>query len=376
MVFMLKMLKTLEELLSDFDGMEVGVEELIDSETLERYAGRILKALKPFLENPYMAMQVANDLRRESCGEIVTFVVNRNVNFTDFCINSCRFCSFRNRKKYVLSQEEIEEKVREAIQSGCTEVCLQGGLIANADLEFYVSILRAVRRVSKKIHIHAFSPMEILHASRNSGCSVEEAIKELKKSGLNSIPGTAAEIFDSSVRSEICPEKLTSREWFKVVKAAHELGLPSTATMMYGHVESWKERVAHMLALRKLQLETNGFTEFIPLTFLWKNNELGKKVKGCSGFEDLVVTAISRILLNDVIKNLQASWVKLGVKLAQAALFAGANDLGGTLMEENISRAAGTSGECLSVEELVELIRRCNRTPAERDTLYRLIKIY
>ncbi len=365
----------LGDLLETLDCCDATVFDLINSEKFEELAGKILKSTAA--RSPYQILELANSLRAERCGDVVTFVVNRNVNFTDFCVNRCKFCSFRNSRGYVLSTEEVERKVREAIEYGCTEVCLQGGLMPGADVDFYVSLLKAVRKISKDVHIHAFSPMEVLHASRNSGCGVEDALKEFKKAGLNSMPGTAAEIFDDCVRKEICPGKLSVVRWFEVVKTAHELGIPTTATMMYGHVEGWKERIKHMLLLRKLQVETSGFTEFIPLTFLWRNNELGKRVKGCSGFEDLLVIAVSRIVLDRAINNIQASWVKFGVKLAQAALFAGANDLGGTLMEENISRAAGSdSGEFLKVEEFVELIKRCNRTPAERDTLYNILRVF
>lgn len=367
----------LEDWLGDLDSKDVSVLELIDSEYIEKINLKVLKVLNFMLRNPYRIMEKANNLRESRCGNTTTFVVNRNINFTDFCINKCKFCSFRNNKGFLLSSEEIKEKVREAVDYGCTEVCLQGGLMPNADVDFYVSLLRSVRNVSKRIHIHAFSPMEILHASRNSECDIEDVLKEFKKAGLNSMPGTAAEIFDDKIRKKICPEKLSVSEWFEVIKTAHELGIPTTATMMYGHVETWKERVLHLLLLRKLQIETGGFTEFIPLTFLWKNNELGKRVKGCSGFEDILVISVSRILLDGVINNIQASWVKLGLKLAQASLFVGANDLGGTLIEENISKAAGSiSGEFLSIEDFVELIRKCGRIPAERDTLYRILRVF
>ncbi len=364
----------IREELEEIDSCDRGAEELVDNEWLYALSRRVAGII---LKNPFETMQLANSLRKETCGEIVTFVVNRNINFTDFCVNRCKFCSFRNSKRFVLDEGEVRKKVKEAVEFGCTEVCLQGGLMPDAGLEYYVSLLRAVRKESKDVHIHAFSPMEVVHAARNSGCGIEEVLKEFKKAGLNSMPGTAAEIFSSEIRRAICPEKITGKEWFEVVKLAHELGIPTTATMMYGHIENWEDRIAHMLLLRKMQIDTGGFTEFIPLTFLWRNNELGRVAKGCSGFEDLLVMAVSRIVLGDVIRNIQASWVKFGIKLAQAALFTGANDLGGTLMEENISKAAGSvSGECLSVEEFVELIRRCNRIPAQRDTLYRVLRVF
>ncbi|MEM1593710.1 MAG: 5-amino-6-(D-ribitylamino)uracil--L-tyrosine 4-hydroxyphenyl transferase CofH [Archaeoglobaceae archaeon] len=326
------------------------------------------------LKNPFETFKLADELRRKAVGDIVTFVVNRNINFTDICINDCKFCSFRNRKGFKLSLEEIKRKVEEAIDFGCTEVCIQGGLLPNADVDFYVSILQAVRDVSKKIHIHAFSPMEVYHMARNSKMDVADVLRILKEVGLNSMPGTAAEILVDSVRAEICPMKLKTDEWVRVIKEAHRIGIPTTATMMYGHVETWMDRIKHILMIKRIQQETQGFTEFIPLSFMWRNNELGKKAKGASGFEDLLVIAIARILLYPEIKNIQASWVKLGLKLAQAALNFGANDLGGTLIEENISKSAGaTSGEFLSPEELREIIRRAGRIPRQRDTLYRLV---
>ncbi len=334
----------------------------------------MLAEVKDLLSNPYETLKVADELRKKAVGDVVTFVVNRNINFTDICINDCKFCSFRNRRRYLLSLEDIKRKVEEAVDFGCTEVCIQGGLLPNADVDFYVSILEAVRDVSKDIHIHAFSPMEVLHAARNSKMDVEDVLKIFKREGLDSMPGTAAEILDDEVRAYICPKKLKTSEWVYIIKKAHELGIPTTATMMYGHMETWEHRIKHILLIKQIQRETGGFTEFIPLPFMWRNNELGKRYKGSSGFEDLLVIAISRILLYPEIKNIQASWVKLGVKLAQAALHAGANDLGGTLMEENISKAAGaTSGERLTPDELREIIKVAGRIPKQRDTLYNII---
>ncbi len=326
------------------------------------------------LEDPFETFKLADELRRKAVGDVVTFVVNRNINFTDICVNRCRFCSYRNRRRFLLSLEEIKEKVREAIAYGCTEVCVQGGLLPNADLDFYLSILKAIREVSEEIHIHAFSPMEVYHMAKNSGMKIREVLKELRRSGLDSMPGTAAEILDDSIRRVICPEKISTSQWVKIVENAHRLGIPTTATMMFGHVESWEHRIRHILLIKEIQRRTGGFTEFIPLPFMTKNNELGRIVKGSSGFEDLLVIAISRILLYPDIKNIQASWVKLGVKLAQVALHVGANDLGGTLMEENISKSAGaTSGEFLPKEEMIRIIEATGRIPRQRDTLYNII---
>ncbi len=334
----------------------------------------VMLALDDLLKNPFETFRIADELRKELVGDTVTYVVNRNINFTDICINNCKFCSFRNRKKYLLTLEEIKKKVEEAVKFGCTELCIQGGLLPHADVEFYVSILQAVRDVDKKIHIHAFSPMEVVHAARNSGMDIEDVLKIFRQEGLGSMPGTAAEILDDKIRSHICPKKLKTAEWVRVIKTAHRTGIPTTATIMYGHMESWNERINHILLIKKIQQETGGITEMIPLPFMHKNNELGRQYKGSSGFEDLLMIAISRILLYPDIKNIQASWVKMGPKLAQAALHVGANDLGGTLMEENISKSAGaTSGEFMPPDELRELIKITGRVPKQRDTLYNIL---
>ncbi len=335
---------------------------------------RTMEDIEELIRNPFEAFRIADEIRSKAVGDVVTFVVNRNINFTDICIGDCKFCSFRNRRRYILTIEEIKKKVRSAIDYGCTEVCVQGGLLPNADINFYISIIEAIREESEDIHIHAFSPMEIYHMARNSGMEIKEVLKELKKAGLNSIPGTSAEILDDDIRRVICPRKITTDQWVDIIMTAHRLGIPSTATMMYGHIENWVHRIKHLLIIKEIQRKTQRFTEFIPLPFMKKNNELGKIVRGSSGFEDLLVIALSRIILHPSIKNIQASWVKLGVKLAQAALCVGANDLGGTLMEENISKSAGaTSGEFLTVEEIVDLIEGVGRIPRQRDTLYNII---
>ncbi len=331
-------------------------------------------ALNDLLKNPFETFRIADELRRRVVGDTVTYVVNRNINFTDICINNCKFCSFRNSRGYLLSVEEIKKKVEEAVEFGCTEVCIQGGLLPKADVDFYVSILQAVREVDRKIHIHAFSPMEVLHAARNSNMHIEDVLRIFKKEGLGSMPGTAAEILVDRVREHICPKKLRTAEWVHIIKTAHRVGIPTTATIMYGHMESWEDRMEHIMLIKRIQQETGGITEFIPLPFMWRNNELGKRYRGSSGFEDLLMIAVSRILLYPEIRNIQASWVKMGLKLAQAALHVGANDLGGTLMEENISKSAGaTFGEMLTPEELRELIAVTGRIPKQRDTLYNLI---
>jgi FO synthase subunit 2 len=326
---------------------------------------------------PFELFRFADELRDLAAGDTVTYVVNRNINFTSRCVGTCGFCAFRDNKGYLLSLEEIMEKVREAEQAKATEVCIQGGLLPDVGLDFYLGIAEAIKAEFPEMHIHAFSPMEVYHASHISGLKVSEALARLKRSGLDTMPGTAAEILSDRVREIICPSKLSTSEWVDVVRQAHAAGIPTTATMMYGHVETPEERIEHMLIIREIQKETGGITEFVPLPFMPYNNPVGEKMisegrYATPGLDDLKIYSISRILLHGHIDNIQASWVKLGKKLAQFALHCGANDLGGTLMEESISRLAGASnGESISVEELEWMIHGAGRVPKERTTLYR-----
>nr|MDO8081540.1 5-amino-6-(D-ribitylamino)uracil--L-tyrosine 4-hydroxyphenyl transferase CofH [Candidatus Freyarchaeota archaeon] len=324
---------------------------------------------------------VANHVRKRAVGDIVTYVINRNINFTNVCVNSCRFCAFREDKdspnQFLLSTDEIENKTREAVKMKATEVCIQGGLHPEANLDLYLQILKSVRRVSPDIHIHAFSPMEIQHAARREGLSTREALKILKEAGLNSMPGTAAEILVDKIRELICPTKISVREWIKIIEEAHNLGIPTSSTMMYGHLESNRDKAVHMDILRNIQKRTKGFTEFVPLSFIHQHTELYKNLSsrpGATGMEDVKVYAISRLMFDGLINNIQVSWVKLGTKFAQFLLNAGANDFGGTLFEENISRIAGSpSGEYLSPESIIALIRDCGRIPVQRTTVYELL---
>jgi len=326
---------------------------------------------------------VADELRRRIVGDIVTYVINRNINFTNICVNKCLFCAFsrpmRSPEGYMISKDELKRKVAEAVKAGATEVCIQGGLHPYADLETYMEILRSVREVSPEIHIHAFSPMEVKHISVNSNMSVREVLRALKEEGLNSMPGTAAEILVDEVRRIICPDKVKTAEWVQIIKEAHKLGIPTSSTMMYGHVESERDRAIHIDILRRIQMETGGFTEFVPLSFVHEKTPLyrmGLTRPGATGMDDVKVYAVSRLMLGGLIRNIQVSWVKLGVKFAQFCLNAGANDFGGTLMEENISRIAGsTSGEFLPPSEIERVIRDCGRIPAQRTTTYEIIKI-
>jgi len=325
-------------------------------------------------------IRTADEVRRRSVGGIVTYVINRNLNFTNICEGSCKFCAFRRSPDdpdaYVLTPEQIEAKVREAVKFGATEVCIQGGLHPEFGLEDYLAILRTVRSVSKTIHIHAFSPAELDHIAGQEELSIEEVIKTLRGAGLNSVPGTAAEILVDRVRAIICPKKLSTGEWIKIIKTCHRLGLPTTATMMYGHVETARERAQHLALVRDIQRETGGFTEFVPLAFLPSNTPLqraGIVRSSPSIVDDLRVHAVARLMLAGWIDNIQASWVKLGPKLAQLMLSAGANDLSGTLMEENISRAAGGRGQAMLPEQLEGLILEIGRVPRQRSTTYDIL---
>lgn len=355
----------------------------IPEDLIERaYQGKSTKedALQLLEIPPLELFRFADELRDLAVGDIVTYVVNRNINFASRCVGTCGFCAFKDKNGYVLSLEEIMAKVREAKQAKATEVCIQGGLLPEVGLDFYLGIVEAIKAEFPEMHIHSFSPMEVYHAARISGITVKEALFRLRKSGLDTMPGTAAEILSDRVREIICPLKLKTGEWVDVVRQAHVAGIPTTATMMYGHIETPEERIEHMLIIREIQKETGGITEFVPLPFMPYNNPVGEKLikegrYATPGLDDLKTYAISRILLNGHVNNIQASWVKLGKKLAQFALYCGANDLGGTLMEESISKSAGASnGERISVEELEWMIHGAGRIPKERTTLYRGVR--
>jgi FO synthase subunit 2 len=351
--------------------MEMDIETEISERVVSGEAS--FKDAIHLLQNPLELFLLADKLRRLSNGNEVTYVVNRNINFTNKCINDCRFCAFRERNGngYLLSRDEILKKAGEAVRFGATEICIQGGLIDGWEVENYCELIDRIKKRYPFLHIHAFSPMEIFHMSRNSGTSIPETLHRLKESGLDSIPGTAAEILVERVRKMICPSKISSKEWIYIIRSAHESGIPTTATMMYGHVESEEERIIHILKIRELQKMTGGIVEFIPLPFLPGNNPLGEVCRGPSFFKSMKVHALARILLHPFIKNIQASWVKLGPEGAKRMLFFGANDLGGTLMEENISRSAGSPhGEIMTPGRFDFLIRSAGRKPVRRTTLY------
>jgi len=325
-------------------------------------------------------ISVADHLRRETVGDIVTYVANRNINFTNVCFVGCEFCGFgrsaRAADAYTLSLEEIAAKAREAEALGATELCIQGGLPKDLDGYFYRDILRAVRAAAPELHIHAFSPMEIAYGAEKTGLSIRDFLQMLKDEGLNTIPGTAAEILDDRIRAQVSPRKLPVALWVEIVTTAHRLGIRSSSTMMYGSVEEPADWVRHMLLLRRIQSDTGGFTEFVPLAFIHEQTRLyrrGRARGGATGREHHLVHALARALLHGAIPNVQVSWVKLGFPLALDCLNAGANDFSGTLMEESISKSAGaTFGEYVSPEEIRSMIRSIGRIPAERTTDYRI----
>jgi 7,8-didemethyl-8-hydroxy-5-deazariboflavin synthase CofH subunit len=327
---------------------------------------------------------VADQLRRETVGDAITYVVNRNINFTNVCFVGCSFCGFGRgpgaSDAYSLSFEEVVRRTREAWDRGATEVCVQGGLPRDLDGFFYRDLLRAIKHAIPGMHVHAFSPMEIDYGVAKTGMLLRDYLQMMKDEGLGSIPGTAAEILDDRVRQELSPNKLPAARWVEIITTAHELGIPTTSTMMYGHVEEPAHWVRHMLLLRAIQKRTGGFTEFVPLGFIHENTRLyrhGGARPGAKREEHLRVHALARVLLHGAIKNLQVSWVKLGLETSLACLQAGANDFSGTLMEESISKAAGaTFGEYVYPEEFRSRIRSIGRLPAERTTTYKIRRLF
>lgn len=325
--------------------------------------------------------QAANEVRAAAVGDVVTYVVNRNLNFTNVCYTGCRFCAFAQRRDdpdaYMLSLAQIADRVDEAWQLGATEVCMQGGIHPDLPGDYYFAVLDAVRERVPQIHIHAFSPMEVVNGASRLGISVREWLTEAKQRGLGSIPGTAAEILDDEIRWVLTKGKLPASQWIEVITAAHQVGLPSSSTMMYGHVDEPRHWVAHIKLLRRLQEQTGGFTEFVPLPFVHQLAPIylaGIARPGSTVEEDRRVHAVARLLLQGAIDHVQVSWVKLGLDRGAQMLDGGCDDLGGTLMEETISRMAGSAhGVRRSVEELEQAVRSVGRIPRQRTTLYELL---
>jgi FO synthase subunit 2 len=329
----------------------------------------------------------ADALRREQVGDVVTYVVNRNINFTNVCIKRCGFCAFsrdhRTEEGYLLPVEEIVRRAKEAAALGATEVCIQAGLPPKMDGDLYERLCRAIKSELPDMHIHGFSPEEVLYGSVRSRCSIPEFLRRLKDAGVGSLPGTSAEVLVQDVRDVISPGRITVDQWVEVITSAHELGIPTTSTIMYGHVETSEHKARHLALLRDIQQRTGGITEFVPLSFVHSEAPMYQKglVEGirasASGPEIFKMYAVSRLMLGRYIKNLQVSWVKEGLRFGQMLLHAGANDVGGTLINESISTAAGAShGQLVRPSQFRQIIREMGRVPAERTTGYALRRMF
>jgi FO synthase subunit 2 len=380
------MTKSLESCLREVDSdlraiLERSLEDrglrLTDAVKLSGARGRDLDAL----------CLVADELRRRQVGDRVTYVVNRNINFTNVCIKNCKFCAFartvRSEQGYFLPPDEVVRRVQQAVETGATEVCLQAGLSPNISGDSYVALCRLVKQAAPAVHIHAFSPEEVKFGASLKRVSFAEYLAELKEAGLGSLPGTSAEILDDRLRRAISPSRITTNEWIDVITSAHSLGIPTSSTMMFGHVESAEDRVRHMDLLRHMQRETGGFTEFVPLSFVHEESPLFARSDvvgvrpGPTGDDVLRLYAIARLMLGHDIPNLQASWVKEGLRTSQQLLRCGVNDLGGTLMNESISTAAGARhGQLVTPAALRRVIRDAGRQPAQRTTTYEIVRSF
>jgi FO synthase len=327
-------------------------------------------------------VDAADSLRRRINADVVTYAVNRNINYTNVCYFHCKFCAFSKGKTsedlrgtpYDLSIDEIQRRTREAWNRGATEICMQGGIHPSYTGETYLEILRAVKDAAPEIHVHAFSPLEVWQGAATLDMSLEDYLRCLKRAGLASLPGTAAEILDDEIRSIICPDKISADEWLEVMETAHRVGLRSTATIMFGQVDGPVNWARHLLRIRQLQARTGGFTEFVPLPFVHMEAPMyirGAARKGPTWRESILMHAVARLALHPLIQNIQVSWVKMGYMGAVACLQSGCNDLGGTLMNESISRAAGAvHGQEMPPAKMQELIRAAGRMPKQRTTLY------
>ncbi|MCI0785076.1 MAG: 5-amino-6-(D-ribitylamino)uracil--L-tyrosine 4-hydroxyphenyl transferase CofH [Chloroflexi bacterium] len=336
----------------------------------------------------YSAMvMTADELRRRAVGDLVTYVVNRNINFTNVCIKRCGFCAFsrdfREEEGYFLPVNEIVRRAKEAWDYGATEVCIQAGLPPQMEGDLYIRLCEAIKEELPDIHIHGFSPEEVLYGAVRSRCTIREYLEGLKAAGVGSLPGTSAEILDQELRDEISPGRIRVDQWVEVITTAHELGIPTTSTIMFGHVETTGHIARHIALLRDIQQQTGGITEFVPLSFVHTEapmfmKELVEGVRsGPTGMDVIKVHAIARIMLNNWIPNVQASWVKEGSRMSQLLLTAGVNDLGGTLINESISTAAGAQhGQLMRPSEFREMIRQAGRIPAERYTTYQIKRVF
>lgn len=380
-------LKQIDPIISDSLDLALSGKEISTQRGVELFEAKGLEMR--------MVLTVADELRKRAVGNRVSYVVNRNINFTNVCIKRCGFCAFsrdfRQEEGYLLPIGEILRRATEAWKLGATEICIQAGLPPKMDGFLYIDICRAIKKEIPDIHIHAFSPEEVLYGATRSEMSVDEYLKSLKEAGVGSLPGTAAEILDQTLRNLISPGRISASDWIKVIRAAHSLGIPTTSTIMYGHVETSLQKVKHIEILREIQESTHGFTEFVPLSFIHTEAPMYRTIKknstdenttpvvrpGPSGDEVLKMHAVARIMLSGLINNIQVSWVKEGPRMSQLLLDAGANDLGGTLMNESISTAAGAQyGQLMKPKYLHSIIKEIGRTPVERTTLYRVVKAF
>ena len=332
----------------------------------------------------HLTGMVADELRRRKVGDTVTYVVNRNINFTNVCIKQCGFCAFsrdyREEEGYMLPTHEIVRRASEAYHLGATEVCIQAGLPPDMNPDTYENICRAIKSEMPAIHIHGFSPEEVLYGAQRSNTTIHEYLSRLREAGVDTLPGTSAEILDQPLRDQISPGRITVDNWKDVIRTAHSLGIRTTSTMMFGHIESIPQRIRHMDTIRSIQKETGGFTEFVPLNFIAEEAPMYKMQPGIKAGADahdvLLTHAISRIMLNNI-DNIQVSWVKEGHRISQVMLAWGANDFGGTLINESISTAAGARhGQLLTPSRIRHYIREAGRLPAERTTTYQIRRRY
>ncbi len=376
----------LDSLFKDADPL---ISEILDHALSEKEIG-VDEAVKLYDARGmdfHLVGAVADELRKRRVGDIVTYVINRNINFTNVCIKQCGFCAFsrdfREEEVYFLPTEEIVRRAKEAYRLGATEVCIQAGIPPDMDADLYEKICRAIKSEIPDIHIHGFSPEEVLYGATRSQISIKEYLCRLKEAGVDTLPGTAAEILDQNMRDRISPGRISVSDWIDVIKTAHKLGIKTTSTIMFGHIEDALDRVKHIAKIREIQKETKGFTEFVPLNFIFNEapmykHNLHEGIRQGASAQDVMLThAISRIMLNNTIKNIQMSWVKEGQKMSQLLLMWGANDFGGTLINESISTSAGSvHGQLIKPGEIRRMVREIRRIPAQRDTAYKILRTF
>ncbi len=373
------LLKNADPLISDSLNRALSEKELSEKEAARLFYADDLDF--------HLVGMVADEIRKKRKGSLVTYVVNRNINFTNVCIKQCGFCAFsrdfREEEGYLLPVEEIVRRAKEAHDYGATEVCIQAGLPPDMEGNLYENLIRAIKTAVPEIHIHGFSPEEVLYGAKRSELSIREYLARLKDAGLDTIPGTAAEILDQKMRDKISPGRISVEDWEDVIKTAHSLGIKSTSTMMFGHIETPEDRVRHISKLREIQKQTHGFTEFVPLGFISSEAPMYKQKlhqgirDGATAKDVLLTHAVSRIMLNNNIDNIQMSWVKEGPRMAQLLLLWGANDFGGTLINESISTSAGANhGQLIRPRDIRKMARDLGRIPAERNTKYDIIKTF